>query len=146
MLQYTRAALAQLVEFAFNAGTEHADQGGEDEDAADRDGKGDQAERPADIAADRAGIHGAHKELPGAFDEAELVAAVGVDTGNDEQRGRQDDDEDGNDSQPADQSDRAGRHAFVERITQALAQPIRAMWHIVSPVMMGTRRDPLLQG
>ena len=132
-----RAALAQLAELALEAGAEHADQGGDDEDAGQRHRQHHHPKAPALVAAHRSGIERAHQRRPEAFEKAERrVALPGDAEDRDEARGKGDD-EDREQAEPADQRDRPRRHALVERV----AQPRQEVAHAGSPLRR-PRRAP----
>ena len=121
-LQHARAALAQLVELAVDAGAEHADQRRDDEDAAKRDDQHHEPESPAGIAAHRSGIERAHQRFPERLDEGQRLAAFRRDPGHRQEGAGDDDDHQRQDRQPADQRDRAGGHGLVELVAQAGAE------------------------
>ena len=121
-------ALAQVGELAFDAGGKNADQRRDDEDAADGDQQHDDAEAPAGVGAHGAGVEGPHQRGPEGFEEIEGLSAVrGDPEQRDDNRGENDDDE-GNERQPPDQGNRAGRHRLVELVAKTGAE-IAAFCH-----------------
>ena len=115
----SRAALAQLVELALDAGREHADQRRDDEDAAQRHQQHDERGSPSRCRRPWCRCRGCASALPttaspkpigslpsGAMWSSAMTAAATMMI---DQR---------DDRQPADQRDRPGRHGLVELVAQ----------------------------
>ena len=102
-----RPAAAEVVEPALQAARQHADQRADDEDAAQGDGEADEPEGPPGVAGDRAGIDGAHGDLPERLRETQRFAVCRFEAREHEDQGADQDQEEGAGEQGADQGDRA---------------------------------------
>ena len=119
-----RAALAQLGQTRLQARGDGADQDADDENAADRHDHHEQAQLPAGIAGDHAGIESAQHRLPHALEEAVGMLVVGRVLphvhGREDERG-QHDDGGGQQRQPADDGDGALGERVLEPVAQLVA-------------------------
>jgi hypothetical protein len=110
------AAFAQFVELVFDAVVDDADEGADDEDAAEGDGEHAAEElRRAAVAAHGAGIEGAQQGHPHQLAEAEVGGV-----GDPDDEGDEEDDGEGGNGQPDDQGNGAFGHEVVELVAQAV--------------------------
>ena len=120
-----RVALAQLLEAVLDAAREHADEGADDEDAAEGHGEHGDEEAPAPlVAAHGAGVEGAEEAHPQELDEAEgfAVLALRGDAGEPYEEGDGDDEDDREEAEAGEHGDGAARHGVVEAVAQAIRE------------------------